>query len=141
MPIVGFNINKILAEKTAQIKDKLNITSNLNIKNVEQEKVTIQKSEDILRFDFEFTTKYEPKVGNIIIEGNILYLDEPKNVKEVLKKWKKSKEISPKLMQQIFNTILIRCNIKALELSQEIALPPHLRLPKIEAKKPEDYIS
>ncbi|MEW6063475.1 MAG: hypothetical protein AB1571_03865 [Nanoarchaeota archaeon] len=141
MPIVGFNINRILAEKTAQIKDKLNISSNLNIKNIEQEKVTIQKSEDILRFDFEFTTKYEPNIGNILIEGNILYLDEPKNVKDILKKWKKNKEIPPKLMQQIFNTILIRCNIKALELSQEIALPPHLRLPKVETKKPENYIS
>ena len=54
MPIVGFNIDKILAEKKEIPKDKINISTNLKITEVSQDKLQLQKTEDILRFDFEF---------------------------------------------------------------------------------------
>ncbi len=141
MPIVGFNIDKIIAEKK-EVKDKINISTNLKIMEVSQEKLQIHKSEDIVKFNFEFDIKYEPKAGSIVIGGHILYLEDPKLIKGIVKSWKKNKTIEPKIMQQLFNTILLRCNIKALELSQEINLPPHLRLPRVETQtKPQNYIS
>ena len=71
-----------------------------------------------------------------------MFLDNTKNNKEILDKWKKDKELDQKLMMQVLNFILAKCNIKALSLSQEVNLPPQIPLPKLTAKKQqaEQYI-
>ncbi len=144
MGIIGFNIEKVLAEKKdLTVKDKLNVNTNLKIIEIDQEKLPIGKSEDILKFTFEFEVDYEPKVGDIVLRGHILYLEDPKLIKEIMKNWKKDKNIKPEIMKQLFNAILTKCNIRALSLSQEVNLPPHIGLPRIDNtnQKPEDYIA
>jgi hypothetical protein len=59
--------------------------------------------------------------------------------------WTKTKKLDKELMTLITNFILIKCNIKALELSQQVNLPPHIRLPLVELSSPTkgekgDYI-
>jgi hypothetical protein len=56
-------------------------------------------------------------------------------MKDILQEWKKDKKISAEIMQALFNTILAKANIKALSLAQEVNLPPHLSLPKLEPSK------
>ena len=34
----------------------------------------------------------------------------------------------------LVNTILAKCNVKALSLEQEVNLPPHMNLPKVGQK-------
>jgi hypothetical protein len=87
--------------------------------------------------------EYNPGIGRIRIDGNILSIDNPKETKKILDEWNKSKKLPPKLMAQLLNFILIRCNIKALSLSQDINLPPHIRMPMVGPVKKEterDYI-
>ena len=135
MPIIGFNFNQIIAEKNNKITGKLNIKNDLAIKSIEQEKITLEKSEEVLKFNFEYIINYEPKVGKIAITGNILYMDEPKKIKEILDNWKKQKKLSNELAPRILNTILSKCNIKALILSQDINLPPHIKMPFVKPSK------
>jgi hypothetical protein len=129
MPIVGFNFDKIGAKKDNKITGKVQIKNNINVTSVEQEKLSITSSEDILKFNFEFKTTYEPKVGGLQINGHILYMDEPKKIEEIMNSWKKNKSLPKALSPLILNTVLARCNIKALMMSQDVNLPPHIKLP------------
>jgi hypothetical protein len=134
MPIIGLNINKIDAEKINRITGKVEIKNNLSIYGVEQEKLNLSKSEEVLKFKFKYKIGYEPKVGKIELEGYVLYMEDPNQIKEILKNWEKDKKLQPELTTMILNTILTKCNIKILNLSQEINLPPHIRLPTVKQK-------
>jgi len=141
MPIIGFNFDKINIEKLKKVEGKVSIKHNIGIKDVNEEKLLIGKSEEVLNFSFEYEVQYEPKIGNLLLKGTIIYLDEPKRIKEIMKNWKKNKKLPQELMSQLINTIMFRCNIRSLSLSQEVNLPPHIPLPKVSpSKRPEDYI-
>ena len=142
MPIVGLNFEKITAEKTSTISGEVQVKNNVRIKDVKTENIAIKKSDETLKFSFEYAVNYEPNLGNITLEGHVLYVEDPKKIKEILAAWKKDKKITPGVMQSIMNHIIVKCSIKALTLSQETNLPPHLPLPTLreEGKRPEDYI-
>jgi len=144
MTIVGFNFTKINAEKKTASGGKINISSNVTIKTIEESKLNFgNKNQLPLVFNFEFLCKYEPDVGQILLEGEVISLQEEKDAKEVVKLWKKDKKkVSQEIMQPVFNTILARSNIEAVIISRDMNLPSPIPLPKVEAKQPkaEDYI-
>ena len=144
MPIVGFNLNKVLAEKTNPVKKGIKAAHNISVTSINEEKLKVSKNSEKtgLKFEFEFSVDYQPKIGNIIILGHILYLEDEKIIKEILDYWNKNKKISPELTATILNTAIVKCTIKAMSMSQEINLPPHLPLPLINpsTSKTKDYI-
>lgn len=135
MPILGFNITKLSAEKTNEVNQKIDISSDLKVLKVSEDKVMLDKAQTALKFEFEFLVKYSPEIGTISLKGHALYLEGEQKAKEIMESWKKNKALEPKLMENLFNSILVRCNIKALLLSQEVALPPHVRLPIVVSEK------
>ena len=140
--IVGFGFTKLSAEKNEAAKGKIDINNNVSIKNVEESDLSLGKEkQNALKFIFEFTSKYEPSVGTILFEGEVLYLEDPKKVKEILNSWKKDKKIDKELMAGVLNTVLTKCNVQALILSQEVNLPPPIPMPKVQIANPEkEYI-
>ncbi len=137
--IVGFGFTKLSAEKKEGAKGKIDINNNVSVKSVEESDMPLgSDKQKVLRFIFEFTSKYEPAVGTILFEGEILYLDDQKKVKEILNSWKKDKKVQKELMAGMLNTILTKCNIQALILSQQVNLPPPIPMPKVQvAPQPE----
>jgi len=136
MTIVGFNFTKILAEKTQDIGGKISISNNVSIKGVEEANLHLGKAgQNALRFAFEFTSKYDPKVGNILLEGNVLYVGEQKKIKEISGSWKKDKKIPNDVVKDVLTVVLNKCNIEALILSRDINMPSPVPLPKVEAGK------
>lgn len=104
----------------------------MKISDVKKEEITIGgKKENILRFDYEFTVSYNPKQADVLIEGHLLFAEDDKKVNEVFNSWKKNNKFDPELTQLVMNNVLMRCNIKTLLLTQEVGLPPHIRLPII----------
>jgi len=89
----------------------------------------------ILRYSFEFVSKYDPNVGMIKLIGNVLYMNDSKKVKEIIGGWKKDKKLPKELMASILNTVLNKCNVQALILSERISLPSPIELPKIQQQK------
>nr|MBI4156795.1 hypothetical protein [Candidatus Woesearchaeota archaeon] len=143
MPIVGFNFERILAEKKSPINKELRIKPNVVIKDVKIEEANLggDKKQKLLKILFEYQADYQPKIGNIEISGNLLYTGPQKEIEKIVDKWKKDKKMNDDIILQFLNTVLLRCNIKALSLSQEVNLPPQLRLPTINKKvDPKDYI-
>ncbi len=133
MRVIGFNFEKISAEKKKQPKGKLQINSNINIKDIKQEKIDVVKDQPVLKLDFEFKVEYKPNIAHIKLEGLILMLVEKDESKNILKKWKK-KKIPDDIRVPIFNLILTKSNLRALQLEEELNLPTHVPLPRIRPK-------
>lgn len=132
--IVGFNFTKMSAERKEGVKGKININNNVSIKNVEERDLALGKEkQNALNFTFEFTSKYEPKLGEIMLGGEVIFMADPKKAKEILDGWKKDKKVPKDVMTSILNTVLAKCNIQALIISRDINLPPPIPLPKVEA--------
>lgn len=140
--IVGFGFTKLSAEKNEAPKGKIDINNNVSIKDVREDSLSLGKDQqNVIKFIFEFTSKYEPSIGTILFEGELLYLEESKKAKEILNSWKKDKKIPKELMEGLLNTILTKCNVQALILSQEVNLPPPIPLPKVQMVAPDkNYI-
>jgi len=136
MPVSGLNFDRISVERTNEPAQQVNIKNNLFIKDVKEQELQIgEQKKTVLRFDFEFSIAYEPKVGSIVIGGHVIYLDENNKIKDVTNNWKKKKEVEPKLMEQVLNVALYRCTVKALDLAQELNLPAHMRMPRIKTSQ------
>ena len=138
MPIVGFNFTKIYAEKKNSIKKdkKIKINSRLGIINLEKELLPTGKTKaEGLKLDFELLLEYLPKIASIEIKGFIYFIDDQNIIKDLLKGWEKNKSIPVDIQQQVLNSVILKATIKALELEQEINIPPHIPFPSIKPAK------
>ena len=133
MTIVGFDFTKIDAEKKSPIKGKININNNVAIKNVEEQNLHLgNEKQNAIKFQFEFTSKYDPGIGAITLGGDIIFMGDPKKVKEILDGWKKDKKLPKDISANILNNVLTRCNVQALILSRDLNLPSPIPLPKVQ---------
>jgi len=138
--IIGFTFNKIAIERKGRLKGKISVKHDLQLKEVTEQALTFKEHNKGVSFNFDFMIFYEPKMGSLSINGDVMYYNEPKKVKEILDTWKKTKKLAPDVSLEVINTILSRCNIKALELAEDLNLPAHIPLPKVEIER-EKYSS
>ena len=137
MAIVGFNFTKITAEKKAPVKGKISIVNNVGITSIEKADISLGTSKQCgLRYTFEYSSKYEPKVGSIVLEGEILAMEDDKKCDEIIKIWKDKKQVQKEAMTVIVNKILSKSNIQALVMSNDVGLPPSIPLPKVKVQTP-----
>ena len=136
MAIIGFNLQKISVERKKvikDIKDKIDIKSHIDIKEVKKENLEIIKNQEVLSFDFTFDILYEPGMASLKFTGNVLLATDPKKAKMILKTWK-----DKQVPIEIKNFIFTKCSVKALYLEEEMALPFHLPFPRFaQAEKKE----
>ena len=60
-----------------------------------------------------------------------------KEIEGLIKSWKKDKKLPDEVNLQVINSVLRKCTIKALDLSEELQLPPPIALP-FAARKQEE---
>jgi|TARA_B100002003_G_C14024305_1_gene493919 hypothetical protein len=133
MTIVGFNFTSMNAEKNDTIKGKVNINNNVAIKDVKEKDLALgSNKQKSLKFEFEFTSKYDPNMGHITLIGDILYIEEGKKIKEILDGWKKDKKLPKEITGKVLNTVLGKCNVQALILSEQLNLPAPIPMPKVQ---------
>ncbi len=135
MQIIGFNLTGISVNRKEKIQGKLEIKQNINIDDVIRDKINISKDE-ILKINFTFNVNYESDFAKVEFKGIVLLLPEKEELREITKNWKK-KKIPEKFRVPLFNFIMSKCNIKALSLEDEMALPLHIPMPKLAPKKQE----
>lgn len=140
--IIGFTFNKIAVQRNSHLKGKINVKHDLQLRDVKAQKLTFKEHNTGAAFNFDFIVHYEPKMGSLLINGDVMYYDDEKKVKNVIDTWNKTKKVPQDVSVEVINTILARCNIKALELAEDLNLPAHIPLPKIqiEQEKYSDYI-
>jgi len=131
MTVIGFSFTKMLVEKSNPVKGKVSINNNVGIKNVEETKLNINTAKKALKLDFEFSSTYDPNIGKILLEGEVIYLIDKDKTEDILKNWKKNKKLDQEMMNSVLNYVLSKCNIEALILSKDMNLPPPIPLPKV----------
>jgi hypothetical protein len=135
MRIIGFSLSKIFAERIKPLNEKLELKSGLNIDDISKEELNISKS-DSLRFDFTYNITYNEE-AKIEIKGSVIVMDDKDEGKDIIKNWKKKKFDHP-MKLPLFNFIMDKCNLKSLQLEEEIGVPFHIPLPKLSAKPNEE---
>ena len=131
MRFVGFNFTKISVEKKSDNFKDLKITTNIDVSEIKPVKNEILKQkEELVGIKFKFSVEYKKDVAEIELDGNILAAIDPKEAKELMKQWK-DKKMPEDFRIPLFNVIIRKSSIKALELEDEMNLPLHVPLPTI----------
>jgi len=137
MKIVGFNYNKINIERISDSFKNLKINTHLDIEDIKKLEIDfLHNDEEILGIKFKYMINYDPNIAKIEFEGNILITTSPETSKEILKKWK-NKEILEEIKIPVFNNIMRKSSVKALQFQEEMNLPFHIPFPSIKKTDPE----
>jgi hypothetical protein len=134
MKIIGFDFTKMYAEKYGKNFSNLKINNQINIKNIsELKEELIKNKESAIEIEFVYEILYEEKIAKISFEGKLLVVVESKEVKEILNDWKE-KKLKDDFRIPLFNAILRKAGLKALQLEEELSLPPHFSMPFLDPK-------
>ena len=140
MQIIGFNLTKISIQREDKLEGKVEIKQNIGIDDVSEEKISITK-DNTLKIKFTFSVDYsEGKYAKVEFKGHVLLLPEKDEFKEFLKSWK-DKKVPEGIRTPLFNFIMSKCNIKALQLEDEMNLPLHIPMPKLNIQSKEEQDS
>ncbi|MEK6846966.1 MAG: hypothetical protein AABY16_02260 [Nanoarchaeota archaeon] len=136
MKIIGFNIEELHAKKSFDFK-RVAISTDILFTEVEKAKLDVLKDSEALKISFKFTVAYKdsekkdsPEKNEVLIQGSMLLMVSKDESKEFLKSWK-NKEIPKDKALGLYNVILKKCSVKALQLEDEIGLSPHIPFPQI----------
>ncbi len=130
--LLGFGFTKINVEKNPEFKGKLDVKTNVKMNEVDKQKVDFLKSE-ALKINFTFTISYG-ELGNVELTGDLGLLLDSKTMKETLKQWKK-KSLPDDVRRAIINLVFQKATLKALSLEEEIGLPLHMPMPRLQEKQ------
>ena len=137
MPIIGLNYTKISANRSGDSNQKLDINTVPEITDFKQ--ATLESfggKVNVARVNFAYKTIIEPNIGNITIEGIIIYENE--NIKDISEQWKTEKKLPVDAQLEIINYIFRTVSIKALIISEILQLPPVINLPVVKDTKKKE---
>lgn len=134
MRLVGFNFSKIRAEKIKDISKDTKANTKINILDVSSLNATLIEKKAILKVDFSYIIEYTPGVGLIELEGHMLLSTDTEQATLVIDAWK-GKKLGGVVKSTIFNIILRKANVKALELEEDLNLPLHIPMPSVKPKE------
>ncbi|MCK5039596.1 MAG: hypothetical protein KAR87_01345 [Candidatus Aenigmarchaeota archaeon] len=133
--IANINIINISASNKIDFKKqekKIEIGNMLSIKNV----VENTDSKTIaISFEFKIIYKTEKEeLGDVIFLGSLLWKeDDSENTFKTT--WEKDKKLPEKHSFVIMNSILRKCILSAIDIAQQINMPPPINIPVIQEKK------
>jgi len=131
MRLLGFNFTKIQVEKFKDSVEGLKIGTRIDVSDIKTAKTDLLKSkEEILAVKFTFGLDYEPDMAKLDFEGNFVISVDSKKAREVLKQWK-DKKMPEDFRTTLFNIVLRKSSLKALQLEEEMNLPIHMQLPTL----------
>jgi len=137
MKLVGFSFKKISIERTSDNLKGLKINSKINIQEIQSvHSDFMQKGQDVIKIDFTYDIDYESKIAKIQLAGQVLLAAPKEQAEELVNGWK-DKKIKEEYKIAIFNVILKKSNVKALELEEDMNLPFHVPFPTLKQQKKE----
>lgn len=135
MKILNINFTAIKAEKKGVPKGKLNVNNNIKLENIQRANIGLQKDRVALKFDFKFTTKFDPDIATMELKGELMALGEKEQAETILEEWKESKKVKKQDLTNLLNNIMNKCSLEVILLSRELDLPSPIPLPRIKQGK------
>jgi hypothetical protein len=129
--LIGFKYLKINSEKNEDFNGDLKLTPGINIRDVKKN----EGKEEILTIIFDFSVDFNG-LGKIDLLGKMYLAVDSKTLKEAVDGWKAQK-MDNEINIIILNIIMQKASIKALELEEEMGLPLHIQLPRLQPGKKE----
>ena len=131
MAILCINLSRVEASNSRieKFSGELTVNSTPLIKSIEEigiEKIGISNA---LTADFEFTTMYEPKLGQIKLWGEVIFTDI--NSKKIADDWKKTKKVPNEVGVPLLNAIFRKCLGKSIVIAEDPQLPPPVVFPTV----------
>lgn len=135
MKILGLNFTKLNAEKFSIETKGVKIGTHIDLSEIREVKSEIFSSkEKVLGVKFSYEIDYEPNFAKIKLIGNILIsVDEPA-FNKILEGWKE-KNLPEEFRLGVFNLILKKSSLKALQLEEELNIPLHIAMPFLKASE------
>ena len=147
MPIIGINLKSVsanIAEK-AKVEGNISVNSSPTVKNVEKKSMgkglkdaLIIAFEFVINYDTEKKDKKKEPIGNMKINGEVIYYTEKED--EIIEKWKKEKKLDDDIAVEVLNALFKRCLTLAISLSVDLRLPSPLKFPEVKPKDQSEYI-
>ena len=135
MKVVGFNLSKISAEKKENFSSG-KIHSNIELLDLKKDEIEFLKEASGLNVKFKHTIDYhqndddDNKLAEIQFEGALILTLPSNEADEILEKWK-DKKLPLEFKTPLYNFILKRCTLKAVQLQDELNVPTHIKMPAI----------
>ncbi|HLD83481.1 MAG TPA: hypothetical protein VI979_01345 [archaeon] len=129
MPIIAVNFDRIDARNSGKAPaGNVNVNSSPRINAIKMH-AGLLGIKNLLSITYSFDTKYEPEVGRLTIEGEVLYASD--KAKEILEKWDKEKKLDDDMAVEVLNAIFRRCLAKSVEICSDVRLPPPMQFPNV----------
>ena len=135
MPIMRHTYTTLNARVTGQLKGKFPINSGVTFDDVREEPNISGDATRGFSILYGFTTKYGEDLAQVEVKGEVLYVAPKEEGEAILKEWKESKRLPEKNVLEVGNYCLMRAQMKAIELANDLNLQSPVQLPKFEAKK------
>jgi hypothetical protein len=136
MPIIGYQIISMNAEREKIQGKRFDISSTPKITSVEEREIRMGEKQKVLVIGFEFLTVYKAEgnqIGEIKIVGELLYAE--KNLKNVLNFWGKKNKLPEDVDIEVKNFLFRKCLSLGIFISENLQLPPPVMFPVLIPKK------
>ncbi len=135
MKVVGFNLTNVSANRKHKMESLARINQTIKFTDVEEHDAKGIKEGTILKICFKYALEYEPENADITLEGVMFLHAKDDAGKDLLDEWKKDQKIEKDEYRiPLFNAVITRCHLKALNLEDQLGLPPHAAVPKLQKK-------
>ena len=133
MGIVGFGFSKFDCKRNpVNVAGGIEVKHNINIKSVEKTTLNVGGNKnDVLKIFFMFEIVYGENMGNILVEGDLIYADTKEIVDETIKSWDIDKKLNQTVSEVVFKFIYNKTAVRVLDLADSLGLPSPIPLPTI----------
>lgn len=128
MPTVNYRIDRIEGSRTGDEAKSVDVKSNFAILSVKMD--NNPNIGDFLNVSFRFEVGYEPNLGNMKVEGTLLYSE--KDLDKMVTIKKDTIKLGSEVVKDVTNSIVRESLLEIIELSKKLRLPVPIRLPRIE---------
>lgn len=133
MQIIGFILTKIAGSRDESKSHPIRLSQDLKITHLYKDVLSISNQE-VVNLTFHYAINYEEDFGKVEFEGKITILTKDDEAETMLKAWKQ-KELPASFKVPVYNLIMQKCNVKAIELEDDLNLPFHIPMPQVDLKQ------
>ncbi len=118
------------ARRVGVTTGQVNINNNSTI-------TSVQEVDGRLSIGFAFSCNYEPNIGLVRVEGEVMVDDSKEKVEKAVDEWNNSgrKKLPKEIAEKVHNVILSNCIIEASILARDVKLPAPVPMPKVNLER------
>lgn len=137
MPIIRHRYTKLEANLSKTNQAKVEINSSIRFTDVVRQETMKGDSSDGYLVSYDFKTSYGSDGSVVHIVGDVLYIAAKKEAREIEDTWEKEKVLPQATVLVLGNYCLMRAQMKAIGLANDLEIQSPVRLPAFEAKSKE----